>query len=206
MTSSVALEGGIKQVSVELHTTGFGIKTGDFPSPRVWFAHSDAFARYDPEAGVLEIKERRPRLPGVSQHCMWLDLPQGYREQRIDDVNIRVPGYTEVNGLTVGHLYAETRASALVLSVHIGRACLVKSVKGDIMVSGVYAPEVADPRRQPSAEFAALTGMVSVGESTGSWRLTGREVFAEGARGAQQVTLLTPISRPAHQAPGLVIG
>jgi hypothetical protein len=207
LTSSVALEGGIKQVSVNLRNTGFGIKTGEFDSPRVWFAHANAFARYNPVAGFLEIEERRGGLPGGwgNPPCVWLDLPMGYREQRIDEVDIRAFGYVEVGGLTVGDLFAETRGSVHVAGVHVGHACLVKSVKGDVYVTRMSASENVDPKKFPSAEVIALTGLASIAESSGAWRLTGQQVYAgDDVHGPRQVSLLTPIRNEQLPAASIV--
>jgi hypothetical protein len=206
LTKPVALHGEIKQVRVNLHNAGFGIKTGDFDAPSLWFAHSNSYARFDPEAGVLDIAQRPHGLRGQSVDLpkLWLDLPHAYRELRMDEVDIRAQGYTEVNGLTMGDLSVETWGEVVLMGLHIGHTCLAKSIRGNVAATRLDAPETADPERWPSVQLISLSGAVSVAESTGSWRLSGLEVDVAGAAGPQFVSVVTPLDarRPVQHLSG----
>jgi hypothetical protein len=200
LTESVTLPGGIRQVRVNLHNAGFGIKTGDFPAPALWFAHSNGYARFNTEAGFLDITARTFHQCGIWKGLprLWLDLPQSYREQRIEAVDIRARGAVEVHGLTVDEVSVETWDDVQLVGLHIGSSCLAKSIRENVHARRVDASEDCDPR-YPSVELSALAGAVAVTDSHGVWRLTGRDIDSSGATGPQQLTFMTPLGQPQPQ-------
>ena len=58
LTSSIPLEGNLRRLDVNLRYAGFGVGTTGVATPRLWFGHANIFARYDPEAGVLRVRDR----------------------------------------------------------------------------------------------------------------------------------------------------
>ena len=197
LTSSVALEGGIKRVSVNLHNAGIGIKTGDFPFPKLWFGHANGYARFDREAGVLEVVQRQHMASGRLPQ-FWLDLPRDYqkKEKPFDEIDIMARGDVEVNGLHARELTVNTWGDVALTGVHIGSSCLAKTIHGDLRAHNVTPPEGTDPGHYPSIDLIAITGIVTVTDSVGLWRLSGREVCDEGAVGPRHISYLRPLREP----------
>jgi hypothetical protein len=202
LTESVALNGGITRISVSLHNAGFGIKTGDFKAPRVWFGEGHGFARYDPGTGALEMRERPTSVPGDGMGPrlprFWVDLPWEYEQRRsIAEVDITARGPAEVTGVAIGDLLLSTWGNVNVENVHIGHACLVKTVRGTVQAVHVTAPEGPDPEHYPTADFVSLCSTVSVMDAKGCVRMSGLQVYATEVQEPAHVHVVTPISRAA---------
>jgi hypothetical protein len=199
LAESVALGGGITRVRVSLHNASFGISTGDFDAPYVWFGEANGFARYNPSTGELEMHERPTGRPGNGLSPwlpkFWLNLPRQYHERPVSEVDITARGSVEVTSVAIGELMLSTWGNVRIDDLHIGRTCLVKTVKGTVQAVHVTAPESADPERYPSADFVSLTSSVSVMDAKGGMRMTGLQVYATEVQEPAYVNVVTPISR-----------
>lgn len=202
MNCPAQLGDNLESISVRLCRAGFGMGIKpEISSPQLWFDHANAFARHDEKTGELKVVERIQSLAVGSREerarrLLWLDLPGRYYEKTIEEIDIEAQRCVSISAVGVSRIVVNTCGGIAINGLHVGQTGFFKTIRDDITVERLVAPQDSDPQYHPCVELIALTGTAFIMDSEASWRLWGREIVAPDLVGPAYPRTMVPLQRP----------